>query len=62
MMSGGFRDDPGALANASQGIDGVLYDVSNNKVSDVKVLEDKDSDASIQRPWSRVPGTTRPDS
>lgn len=36
-MGGGFRVDLGALTNASQGIDGVLYDVSNNKVSDIKV-------------------------
>lgn len=34
---GGFRVDLGALTNASQGIDGVLYDVSNNQVSDIKV-------------------------
>jgi hypothetical protein len=34
---GGFRVDLGALTNASQGVDGVLYDVSNNKVSDIKV-------------------------
>jgi len=34
---GGFRVDLGALTNASQGIDGVLYDVSNNEVSEIKV-------------------------
>jgi hypothetical protein len=33
----GFRVDLGALTNASQGIEGVLYDVSNNQVSDIKV-------------------------
>lgn len=33
----GFMVDLGALTNASQGIDGVLYDVSNNQVSDIKV-------------------------
>ena len=37
MVSDGFRVDLGALTAASQGIDGVLYDVSNNKVSDIKV-------------------------
>jgi len=37
MVSDGFRVDLGALSEASQGIDGVLYDVSNNKVSDIKV-------------------------
>ena len=34
---GGFKVDLGALVNASQGIDGVLYDVSNNKVSEIKI-------------------------
>lgn len=34
---GGFRVDLGALTSASQGIDGVLYDVANNQVSDIKV-------------------------
>lgn len=33
----GFKVDLGALVNASQGIDGVLYDVGNNKVSDIKI-------------------------
>jgi hypothetical protein len=37
MMGGGFRVDLGALTNASNGIDGVLYNVSNNKVSDIPV-------------------------
>jgi hypothetical protein len=37
IVSGGFRVDLGALTNASQGIDGVLYDMSNNKISDIKV-------------------------
>lgn len=32
----GFRVDLGALTDASQGIEGVLYDVGNNKVSDLK--------------------------
>lgn len=32
----GFMVDLGALTNASEGIDGVLYDVSNNKVGDIK--------------------------
>jgi hypothetical protein len=36
-MGSGFRVDLGALTDASQGIDGVLYDVGNNKVSDIKV-------------------------
>jgi hypothetical protein len=34
---GGFKVDLGALTNASQGIDGVLYDVANNKVTDIKI-------------------------
>jgi hypothetical protein len=33
----GFRVDLGALTSASQGIDGVLYDVANNKVGDIKL-------------------------
>ena len=37
MVSDGFRVDLGALTRASDGIDGVLYDVGNNKVSDIKV-------------------------
>jgi hypothetical protein len=36
-MASGFRVDLGALTEASKGIDGVLYDVSNNKVSDIKI-------------------------
>src|ERR1700759_483615 len=34
---GGFEVDLGALTDASEGIDGVLYDVANNKVSDINV-------------------------
>lgn len=35
----GFMVDLGALTKASDGIDGVLYDVANNKVSDIKADE-----------------------
>jgi hypothetical protein len=36
-MASGFGVDLGALTSASQGIDGVLYDVGNNKVSDIRI-------------------------
>ncbi len=36
-MVTGFRVDLGALTSASQGIDGVLYDVANNRVGGIKV-------------------------
>jgi hypothetical protein len=37
MVGSGFRVDLSALTAASQGIDGVLYDIGNNKVSDIEV-------------------------
>lgn len=36
-MSDGFRVDLGALTDASQGIDGVLYDVDNYKIKEIKI-------------------------